>query len=459
MKKYRTMVILLVMIVLCIFGMGGIVASVRYTNEQEYSVSLGDKSEEVEVTVTQKANWNKENGIPVIQGEEILENELAAGMGQQYEVVVSNLSKYEVSEWTCTIEVSEDCFLNKIWNSPVILTQYHQGNAHTAKEYFMRFDEAETDGEVDGLQYTVYDGERFFPLLAGDCFTYCPTEEYDEFPITSASNSGKRASRNFGLILYHYGDTAPELTNVSVQYRIHKTPWMMPAFWVLSVILALLIAALIFNFGLIVHGISAEKKLAESEKIISQAIQTFSELIDSRDPHTGNHSLRVSDYSMMIAKRMGYNEAEQKRVWRIALLHDCGKIGIPDAILNKTDRLTKEEYEIMKSHTVIGGRALLGFTSIDGMENGAFYHHERWDGDVYPKGLKGEEIPEIARIICVADSFDVMNSKRCYQEAMPKSKILEQLEINKGKQFDPRIADIMLQLIQEGKVVCEKEDM
>ena len=133
-------------------------------------------------------------------------------------------------------------------------------------------------------------------------------------------------------------------------------------------------------------------------------------------------------------------------------MHDCGKIGIPDAILNKPDKLTEEEYEIIKTHTIQGNRILKDFTSIEGIRDGALYHHERYDGKGYPQGLKGEEIPLIARIICVADSFDVMNSERCYQHKMTKEDILEQLEINKGAQFDPKIVDCFLAMIAAGTI-------
>ena len=152
---------------------------------------------------------------------------------------------------------------------------------------------------------------------------------------------------------------------------------------------------------------------------------------------------------------MGYEGEELDRIYYIALLHDCGKIGVPDNILGKPGRLTDEEFEIIKSHTVRGGEILSNFKSLENAGEGALYHHERYDGRGYPKGLKGEEIPLIARMICVADSFDAMNSSRVYRKNLSKEYIINELKKNQGTQFDPEIAEIMLKLINEGKVNIE----
>ena len=165
-------------------------------------------------------------------------------------------------------------------------------------------------------------------------------------------------------------------------------------------------------------------------------------------PNTNGHSTRVARYSRLIAEKMGYEGEELDRIYYIALLHDCGKIGIPDNILSKPDKLTDEEFQIIKSHTVQGGEILDRFKSLEGVNEGALYHHERYDGKGYPKGLAGEEIPLIARIICVADSFDTMNSNRVYRKKLTKECIISEIEQNKGRQFDPEIADIMLKLLR-----------
>ena len=150
---------------------------------------------------------------------------------------------------------------------------------------------------------------------------------------------------------------------------------------------------------------------------------------------------------------MGYSGEELDRIYYIALLHDCGKMGVPDNILNKPDKLTDEEFEEIKSHTERGGEILRRFKSLENAGAGALYHHERYDGKGYPEGKAGEDIPLIARMICVADSFDAMNSNRVYRKKLSPETIREEIEKNKGKQFDPKIADIFLKILKEGKIV------
>nr|MCR5097051.1 HD-GYP domain-containing protein [Erysipelotrichaceae bacterium] len=180
--------------------------------------------------------------------------------------------------------------------------------------------------------------------------------------------------------------------------------------------------------------------------------ETFTNFIDAKDPYTNGHSKRVAKYTRMIAKEMGYEGEELDRIYYVALLHDCGKIGVPDNILGKPGKLTDEEFQIIKSHTVRGGDILQSFKSLEDVDEGARFHHERYDGRGYPEGRAGEDIPFIARMICVADSFDAMNTNRVYRNKLTKEKVIEEIETNKGKQFDPKVADVMLNLIRTGKI-------
>ncbi len=152
---------------------------------------------------------------------------------------------------------------------------------------------------------------------------------------------------------------------------------------------------------------------------------------------------------------MGYAGEELDRIYYIALLHDCGKIGVPDSILTKPGRLTDEEFEVIKSHTVRGGEILSHFKSLKNAGEGALYHHERYDGKGYPEGRAGEDIPLIARMICVADSFDAMNTNRVYRNKLSKERIIEEIETNKGRQFDPEIAEVFLRILRENRLPTE----
>ena len=185
------------------------------------------------------------------------------------------------------------------------------------------------------------------------------------------------------------------------------------------------------------------------QKLTFQALETLANTIDAKDKYTNGHSNRVAKYSKEIARRMFKDEDEMTSIYFMGLLHDIGKIGIRDDIINKTNRLTDEEFAVIKNHSSIGYDILKNMTEIPNIEYAARWHHERYDGKGYPDGLKGEEIPEYARIICVADAYDAMTSKRSYRSAMSQEKVRSEIENGKGKQFDPCIAQIMLDMIDE----------
>jgi energy-coupling factor transport system substrate-specific component len=196
-----------------------------------------------------------------------------------------------------------------------------------------------------------------------------------------------------------------------------------------------------------------ELALAQQQiKMGNETIFAIAKAVDAKDERTSQHSQRVSQYSAMIAHRLGLSEKDCESIRKTALMHDIGKIGIPDNILNKPAKLTDEEYAIMKSHTLRGAEILKDFTFIDHVVEGALHHHERYDGRGYPYGMKGEEIPLFARIIGVADAFDAMTANRVYRRQMDFGYVLGEIKKGKGAQFDPQMADILLQLIEEGQI-------
>ena len=167
------------------------------------------------------------------------------------------------------------------------------------------------------------------------------------------------------------------------------------------------------------------------------------------DRYTSGHSERVATYSREIARRAGDNEEAQATIYAVGLLHDIGKIGVPIEIINKTSRLTDEEYELVKAHTTAGASILKTVSEFPALSVGARSHHERYDGRGYPDGLKGEDIPRMARIIAVADAYDAMTSRRSYRDALPQDVARSEIVKGRGTQFDPQFADIMLQMIDE----------
>ena len=192
-----------------------------------------------------------------------------------------------------------------------------------------------------------------------------------------------------------------------------------------------------------------KRQKQETEKMSIEVIQALVGTIDAKDKYTNGHSIRVAQYSKMISKALGDSEEEQKRVYYSALLHDIGKIGIPDTIINKPATLTKEEYDIVKTHPEIGSQILRSITTMKEISVGARWHHEHFDGSGYPDKLKGEDIPKIARIIGVADAYDAMTSNRSYRKYLPQDKVRKEFEENKSSQFDSKMAEIMIKIIDE----------
>ena len=185
------------------------------------------------------------------------------------------------------------------------------------------------------------------------------------------------------------------------------------------------------------------------DQLNTNIIRALSYTIDAKDRYTSGHSQRVADYSLAIAKRMGKSEADQKIIYYAGLLHDVGKIRVSEEVINKPARLTEEEFNQIRIHPVSGYHILKDIHEDIRIAYGAKYHHERYDGKGYPNALEGENIPEIARIIGVADAYDAMASNRSYRDALPQEIVRSEIEKGKGKQFDARIADIMLQMIDE----------
>ena len=185
------------------------------------------------------------------------------------------------------------------------------------------------------------------------------------------------------------------------------------------------------------------------QMLSGQVIRALAAAIDAKDAYTKGHSNRVAEYSRMLAKRLGKNDADMEEIYNIALLHDVGKIVIPLHIIQKPGKLTPEEYEQVKKHTEIGYEILSPISEMGSLSIGARWHHERYDGTGYPDGKAGEEIPEVARIICVADCYDAMSSDRSYRKALSQSFVREEILRGRGTQFDPRVADAMIEMIDE----------
>ena len=198
------------------------------------------------------------------------------------------------------------------------------------------------------------------------------------------------------------------------------------------------------------QSIVATERANQLERLSEEMVETLARAIDAKDRYTNGHSFRVSEYAVKLAQKLGWSETEIQELEREALLHDIGKIGVPDAVLNKPGKLSADEFETIKSHTTIGKNILEGLEGMHRAAEAAAFHHERYDGRGYPEGLKGTNIPVHARIITIADAFDAMRSNRVYRKGLPEDIIREELVKGCGAQFDPVFLPVFVALLDEG---------
>ena len=246
-----------------------------------------------------------------------------------------------------------------------------------------------------------------------------------------------------------YGQSSNEIrVHLEKEKKVNEQWW----FWAALAIIA--VAAVVLIASAYVHHKTKQslKRQLEYKNITVESIQAIARTIDAKDEYTNGHSIRVGAYSKIIAENLGMSSDEVDNIYYIALLHDIGKIAIPDSILNKPGRLTDEEFAVMKSHTTRGAAILKGISTIPQIIEGAKSHHEKYDGSGYPEGIKGEDIPFVARIICCADCFDAMASKRVYKEPFSLDVITSEFERCAGTQFDPQISRVVIDLIRTGKL-------
>lgn len=282
---------------------------------------------------------------------------------------------------------------------------------------------------------------------------------FDEKPVSVSKQDMQPASYtnlSSGKYVYHLSviDTmdGKEKNSIAITVVKEKAFYEQIWFWLL---LGVVVVVLILT-EVHLHTRHKTSKLMEKQKetktFINQMIHAFAKCIDIKDKYTTGHSFRVADYTKKIAKRMGYAEEIVDDVYNIGLLHDIGKIMIPDEILNKPEKLTPEEYEVMKRHAMNGYDILKEIEAAPNLALGAGFHHERIDGTGYPFGKAGDEIPHIAQIIAVADTFDTMNSTRPYRKKLKMEDIVKELKRVGGTQLNEEVVQVLLTLIEEGEV-------
>lgn len=398
-KKFKklpiTAIVLLLSLIMIIWGWFYLEDKVVSDSSNPFVLQInGGRDDSIYVKVELKAtkSWINDEGSRI------------ETVGAQYDGIISNGYSSDIENWKLVITMPTDSDINSSWNYKI-------------------------DSSWNGTYTT-----------EGNKIIWQPDSN------TNVILAGE--SRSFGFIMI-----SEELLNFSqfefTGYR-QTTYTQYPLFWILVTAAGLWLVGFLTYIIVSIRIRAYERRRENDAKIITQTMKTFAGMIDAKDPYTKGHSARVSQYAQELGRRMGMSKEEIRNLGYIGLMHDCGKIGVPDNVLTKPDKLSPEERKVIEEHTTRGGYVLENFTAIEGIRDGALYHHERYDGKGYPKGLKGADIPLCARIICVADAYDAMNSDRCYRPRIPREKIVKELDDNAGKQFDPDVVGHMIAMLREG---------
>lgn len=265
-------------------------------------------------------------------------------------------------------------------------------------------------------------------------------------PVDYTNLSGGKYYFKMHISDPHSGQSHEISVVINKQQLLHEHLWF-------NIILVLVIGAVIYVIVRLYIDRRTKKLIAknnEQKKLIREVVEAFARVIDMKDKYTRGHSIRVAHYTAMLAKEMGRDEDTCEKYYNIALLHDIGKIGIPEEVLNKPGKLNDEEFATIKSHSALGFDTLKDISIMPELSIGAGAHHERPDGKGYPNGLKGEEIPDVAKIIAVADTFDAMYSNRPYRNRMPFSKVYNIIKEVSGTQLDSEVVDAFVRLVEKG---------
>ena len=391
MKKYSKFIVMGLLLIAIAIGFIFIKSKSNEKVKAEMVPNKGTADDKYAISIT----YGLENDGSLKKWDEV------NGIGAQYDIVVYNNTSTDLDNWSITLTVPEGSYVQNLWNGSY--------------------------------------------KLNGTKLYFTPMEDIEKLPAGY--------NRPFGFILITpAGTEISDFTkaNISAEILYYKTSPL----YVMLIIAAVLWT--LVTLAMIVHFLTKKYYEAISNRdheITVQSINTFANFIDAKDQYTRGHSKRVALYSKELAKRLGFSKEECNNIFYIALMHDVGKIGVADSILNKAGPLTMKERKVIESHTTRGGEMLKSFTALNGIVDGALYHHERYDGKGYPKGLRGQDIPLYARIICVADSYDAMSSNRCYRPRLETEQIISELDSNAGSQFDPEIVPHMIDMINDGTAV------
>lgn len=279
-------------------------------------------------------------------------------------------------------------------------------------------------------------------------YLYIKAEEFVNDKINSKSET------HFGILLISENDLNFRSAVITGRLCKRLSTNSLFIFCLIMAVISLIASLYGFILQKIIrnHAQLTKQRQDHDNQIIEQTMKTFSNFIDNKDTYTQGHSTRVAAYVREMARRMGLDEQTQLNMYYAGLMHDIGKLTIADDVLNKTSRLSSEEWNLIQQHTTNGAMLLKNFTILPEINDAVLYHHERFDGTGYMNRLSGKDIPLVARMVGIADAFDAMNTNRCYRLKFSEERIISELDRCRGKQFDPDIVPYLISMIKDGTV-------
>jgi len=428
-----------------ILNMGIHMVRTNRFNQQSHAIEEGDNQDCTFVFAPQNGNdisWTRSANV---DGEPV---ELYAC---SFEGIFGNKSEIEVTNWTARFDFMSDCYLNSAWCG---ILEIHQFEG--AEEKVQTLDLRKIEKETVTLNF-YEDGDIYlFPTHKGDYIIYYPDAGAREIPVVATAMEEGKAS--IGIIIYWNQEKSFTAPTYSVTYEMKKGYFQGREAFICLVTSILWVMILIAGISVHITQSVMQKRVEReltkneierktAEKMLDELIKALAFSIDAKDGYTHGHSERVAEYSLKLAQKLNLTSEECKEIFYAGLVHDVGKIAVPESIINKPGKLTDEEFEVIKRHPGRGEKILKQIEDMPYLALGAKYHHERYDGKGYPSHAAGEEIPKLARIIAVADAYDAMTSQRSYRKTLDQRIVKQEIWKGIGTQFDPVVAKQMIALI------------
>ena len=430
------MLLLMVLLVLIVINfIIHVIRTIDYNNQER---TIDRTSNETSVTVDIHPRgmatdfWEKNDAI---EGE-ILNAKI-------YEATVTNSTGSLLHDWSLRIDIQDQCYLNNAWNGTMEIHQKTE-SGEICQELSLQ-DCNEDDLKLDYIK----GGQDILILLnRGDYIIYHPAEDQSFKESEIESTSSMAGEQSIGFIIYSLSGE-DDLSYYTFTYYNQKNIFAGTEFTIFVILTPAWLIAMIVLLVILLMLKKYEKDIYKQSRLTTEFLDVFADYVDTREDVRKGHSRTVAQTARRIARKLGMTEMACDDVYYTALVHDIGKCNVPEYILKKKKGMTSEEEEIFRTHTKKGAEMFKDCTSIPGLANGVLYHHERYDGKGYPDGLEGENIPLVARIICIADCFETLSREDEHGIKKSDSDILEEMRADSGSIYDPTVFEAFSEVIIE----------